>query len=326
MGKCLVTKLNGSTSNVDLLRLGEARIKFDKVSSPSRGTQSVMISVSQPTKLEIVGNGYFTDEKLSANNGKTKTISTETEVFVSNDTLGLAILDKYNLTKIFDYENGKVQNKELDLNVLSYSKGLKYLNASSINLSGDISALGNLTALTLLNLSGKGVFGDISALGNLTALTSLGVKNTHVSGDLGTLNNLTGLTAITINRSPNIFANLEKLNQLTKLDTIFMSEVSLNGDVATLAPSVRCLVLANYTGTITWSTRPTTSKIIALSGVAISNIDEMLTNQAKCKVGFNSSDMPYFKTISVKGTRTSASDAAVATLQQKGYTVSITPA
>ena len=34
----------------------------------------------------------------------------------------------------------------------------------------------------------------------------------------------------------------------------------------------------------------------------------------------------WYKTISLIGTRTSASDAAVQTLQSKGYTVSITPA
>ena len=34
----------------------------------------------------------------------------------------------------------------------------------------------------------------------------------------------------------------------------------------------------------------------------------------------------WYKSISLNGTRTSASDAAVKTLQQKGYTVSITPA
>ena len=31
MAKCLVTKLNGSISNAGLLRLGEMRIKFNKV-------------------------------------------------------------------------------------------------------------------------------------------------------------------------------------------------------------------------------------------------------------------------------------------------------
>ena len=49
----------------------------------------------------------------------------------------------------------------------------------------------------------------------------------------------------------------------------------------------------------------------------------MLQDLAQCQIGFTSSDTPYYKIISIAGNRTSASDDAVATLQQKGYTVSI---
>ena len=48
----------------------------------------------------------------------------------------------------------------------------------------------------------------------------------------------------------------------------------------------------------------------------------MLINQAKCVVGFTSSDNSFKKAITARGTKTSASDAAVATLQQKGYGIS----
>ena len=56
------------------------------------------------------------------------------------------------------------------------------------------------------------------------------------------------------------------------------------------------------------------------------DVDKMLVNQAKCQVGFNSNSPSWYKTIQIIGARTSASDAAVQTLQSKGYTVSITPA
>ena len=52
----------------------------------------------------------------------------------------------------------------------------------------------------------------------------------------------------------------------------------------------------------------------------------MLQNQAQCQIGFTSSDTVYYKTISIVGTRTSASDDAVQALQNKGYTISIIPA
>ena len=94
----------------------------------------------------------------------------------------------------------------------------------------------------------------------------------------------------------------------------------LTGDLAIL-PDV-CNEVATYfdKGSVfTWSTRPSSAYIIALGGAPLpSNVDKMLQDQAQCKVG-----TPTKKVISVIGTRTSASDAAVATLQQKGYTVSI---
>ena len=51
----------------------------------------------------------------------------------------------------------------------------------------------------------------------------------------------------------------------------------------------------------------------------------MLINQAKCNVGFTSSDQSWFKAITVHGNRTSASDEAIQTLQGKGYTISVNP-
>ena len=49
----------------------------------------------------------------------------------------------------------------------------------------------------------------------------------------------------------------------------------------------------------------------------------MLKNQAQCQVGFKSNESTRYKTITVFGKRTSASDDAVQSLQSKGYTISI---
>ena len=69
----------------------------------------------------------------------------------------------------------------------------------------------------------------------------------------------------------------------------------------------------------TWGSRPTNAKIVAIEGApTISNIDKMLQDQAACQVGITSSDLTYYKTITATGTRTSASDAAIQTLQSNG--------
>ena len=55
----------------------------------------------------------------------------------------------------------------------------------------------------------------------------------------------------------------------------------------------------------------------------IDNIDKMLQDQSECQIGFSSNSPAWQKTITVKGNRTSASDSAVAKLQEKGYTIII---
>ena len=99
----------------------------------------------------------------------------------------------------------------------------------------------------------------------------------------------------------------------------------LIGDLATLPASCRFASFGTGKGSVfTWSNRLSTAKIIAIEGNAsVTNIDKMLQDQAQCQVGFKLNDSTWYKTISVAGNRTSASDAAVSTLQSKGYTVSI---
>ena len=100
----------------------------------------------------------------------------------------------------------------------------------------------------------------------------------------------------------------------------------VSGDLATLPANCRFASL-DRNMKFTWGTRPTSSKITAIEdSPTISNIDKMLQDQAACQASINSDDLPYYKAITATGTRTSASDAAVQTLQSKGYTISITPA
>ena len=75
MNRCLVTKLNGSVDNTSLLRIGEMRIGISKIDSPNHWTQGFRITVNKLTVLEIIGDGYFTDVNLTANNGKKITLN-----------------------------------------------------------------------------------------------------------------------------------------------------------------------------------------------------------------------------------------------------------
>ena len=97
MNKCLVTKLNGTVNNDSIVRIGEARVVFTKTDAPSKISQGLTLVTTKDVKLEIVGDGYFTDENLTENKGKTMTANTgSTTLYVSNSNVELAILDKYN--------------------------------------------------------------------------------------------------------------------------------------------------------------------------------------------------------------------------------------
>ena len=137
------------------------------------------------------------------------------------------------------------------------------------------------------------------------------------------------MTNISLNNiSVPFTGDIGNLKNLTKLKEVLIKSSTLTGDLATLPESLRFASFNNDKGsTFTWSTRPSSAKIIAIEGTAtISNIDKMLQDQAQCQIGFSTNDPIWYKSISVAGARTSASDAAVQTLQSKGYTVSITSA
>ena len=182
----------------------------------------------------------------------------------------------------------------------------------------------NLTALTILKLSNTHVSGDIANLKNLTALTNMQLSKTHVIGDIANLKNLTALTNMQLsNTQIPLTGEISALSTLSKCNTIDLPYSKLTGDLAIL-PDVCCEVYLYYNkgSVFTWSTRPSSDYIISLGNASLySNVDKMLQDQAQCQVGPTTN-----KTISATGTRTSASDAAVQTLQSKGYTVSIIPA
>ena len=96
---------------------------------------------------------------------------------------------------------------------------------------------------------------------------------------------------------------------------------TLTGDVSKMLKDGGQVLFSGET--FTWSNRPSDYKILAIGGCNLgTNVDQMLIDQAKLDAG----DTYYQKNIDVKGTRTSASDAAVTTLQGKGFTISVIPA
>lgn len=285
MGKCLVTKLNGVVGDNSLLKVGEARIIMKKIESPSYMSQGFTATFAEDVLLEIIGDGYFTDENLSTNKGKTMKISANQMIsfWVSNGDYEISIPNKYSILNLYFYpmpEKGSLSDEQLfskatDLSYFKFSKMINSLNISSKESIGSLDNLADCLNLTSIALSkSSGIYGNLSSL-----------------------------------------AKLSNLKQLTLIDN-----QNVTGDLALLPNNV--IYIDGQDGAMfSWaSTRPSSASIIAMRMVNLgTNVDNMLINQANCTASGDT-----YKTIQCKGTRTSAADNAVAALQAKGYTVSIT--
>ena len=321
MGKCLVTKLTGSVNNSSLLRIGEYRIKKQKVVSPTKDTQSFNIGVKFDTNINIMGNGFFTNENLSENQGASlkRTNSSVGSLYVNNaDDINISVLNKYNIESLVCQSSSFT----FDIDELKYSKYLSYLYLVSNCAKGDISSLINCYALgNLIINSGTNIYGDIASLKGLTNLATINLYGAKVNGSLDSLSALTKLNNIVIQ---NLSGSIDSLRNLSKLVYLSINGGTFTGDLALLPPTCNFVSFNGDNGSIlSWSSRSPSAKILTIEGFPnITNIDKALQDEANC----TAPDSVSRKVIEIKGSRTSASDAAVQTLQSKGYTVSITPA
>lgn len=330
MGKCLITKLNGSVQNDSLLRIGEFCIKVSKVESPTADSQKFSVRNAKDTQLRIIGNGYFTNETLSENKGKVMDIAanTETLVYYSNGDYEIVVSEKYSLgsfgvflsTSWKDFK-GKLS---FDIESLKYSPNITNLMLSNTPVTGDIAVLGKLTGLQILFLSDTQITGDISVLGKLTGLVHLRLSNAPVTGDISVLGKLTGLTDIPSVLNTKVTGDISVYKN-TKTNQLQFKGTRVYGDLSVLPNNILWVQGDSNTGTFTWTGIKNRTNILALEKCKCNNIDAFLNDMATLEAKFIG-DYIWYKTISLIGTRTSASDAAVQTLQSKGYTVSITPA
>ena len=318
MGKCLVTKLNGIVDNNDLLPIGECVIG---VESSSANELLFQVDLNN-TEYYCEQPHLLGEENVGA--GVKRNILTWSDL--KSSAAGLYrfhFLDKYNIRGLLG-RNAKGINEISQLNYLNNITQLG-LDLKSSDVF-DLNVLKQSTRLNLLNLSNN-VTGDISSLKGLTALANLSINSNTVTGDISSLKGLTALENFSGYLS--IRGKAEELKTLPNLKS-FNCQNAVNkgdfGDIATL-PAGFIYLFIGSNASISWTSRPSTSKIIGIFGSPkLSNIDKMLQDQAQCVTGITSSTPEYMKSISATGTRTSASDAAVQTLQSKGYTVSITPA
>ena len=303
--KCLITKLKAVVSDSTLEYLGGMYINVSKNTNlQSLKNRGFGIIVNTPTLLKSEGNIYFSDESLTENKGTQLEIPANkiTYVYVSDDNGRIFINNKYALVRISPiYGSTATPILQSDLEYLKYSTNLQFLYTATVRFSGDIKNLENLVNLSYLYGSyGDLLYGNLKYLSKLTKLTTLVLDSTTIQGDIQILKNF---------------------QELTYLMLVSNTKNALSGDVSLLPKKVNVFKSTSIQ-LFTWDTeRSSNCPIITFSKVNFGkDVDKVLINSAKCNISDASS-----KTIVIYGTRTSASDEAVATLQSKGYTVSVEP-
>lgn len=313
MENCLVTKLKGVVDNDDILKLGEIRFLTSKSDSINR----CYLSFTESTTVKIINDGHFYNSTTS-DLGKDLSLSAQQSSVGTKVSPGslIQINNKYALASI---SFGTLENK-ISLAELKYSP-LVYLYAEKDNIEGDISNLAGRQMDFISILNNPSVYGDIAVLKGMP-LTVLQLQGTQVTGNVSALKGM-ALTIVQIN---NLITG--DISNLSSVKAEEISALNLNGDLSTLTSDTLHHVSSKGVNPFTWKgERDSSLKILSLTRIRMNeDVDKMLINQAKCQVGFNSESPSWYKTIKIIGTHTSASDAAVQTLQSKGYTVSITPA
>lgn len=310
MNKCFITKLPSSVDNDNLPVLGQLRINWLKQNNlTDNDARAIGLSTNDSITVKVSG-AHLTDNTLASNLGNTKTITAADGLvwlWVSNEADAILTIDnKYSLTVLNFCIPGKefvARTAYFDIDDIRYCTNLTTLSAIKTKISGDIDAISNITALTFVLLIATQVSGDISAVSKLTNLNTIGLSNTQISG---AIDNLAGLTKISENLQ---LQSLALVGDMSKIPAkvAFVSQINRKIDT-------------NFTWTANGRQNAT---LLAMEGSIpfdTASMDNMLIDQATCTVSPSATNS-WEKIIAVKGTRTSASDAAVATLQNMGVTI-----
>lgn len=343
MGKCLVTKLNGTIDNKSIRKLGELKLSVQETES-SLNDRKLKVVLENAGSCRLTNGNILSSTGTSMGDMTAINKLTSVDIYFDNINSDVFISSKYDLSYmkfnfkglLFDVDELKyspvnyldLENTQAygDVSTFKGNKLLRNFNVKNTKVSGNLNVFKDNTTLTDFVLSGTKITGTIADLLGMSSLKNLAVSNIQITGDIADLSSMSKLETIYLNNT-SVSGNIASLSDMNNLGYLNISNSHIIGDISLLMKNKKeCSILATN-ATLSWKqTRPSSSYILAIEDAVLENVDAMLINQANCQVGFISSSGSGKKIIKVSGTRTSASDAAVATLQQKGYTVSITPA
>jgi hypothetical protein len=294
MEKCLVTKLQGVIDDDSLPKIGELVIL------PQEGKIDVSLGFTEGTTIRTFGDAYFTDENYAQNLGTTKELTA-----YNGGSWGDRIYVKV-------VNNGGLKVPIYKLRIFINIKGIgdynRFAFASPEKSRFSFNSEDNFD---FARFSKESSFGYIKL-------------NRTKKQDISCINSVNGLSDTLDLSNSSMYGDISVLKKFSKFNSFF-PPATVKGEVSQINGCQLGFDSASFVPCTWKQTRPTTHQIMAIQYADFgTDIDKMLNDQSACVA--NTQSQSWFKKIICKGTRTSASDAAITTLQQKDYTVSITPA
>lgn len=303
MSDCLVTQLKGTVGDEYLPRLGEVFVDIET----EELTFFHINNYEQETTYRIAGDSYFTDSEGVENYGKvwTQQIGAGERLFMAPGSFRLFFDGKYTITSMYRANTPQGTTK-FDLYENRYAS-FHYITLTNSTIVGPFTNFAtwpNLRGLTLYGTSFEepvttAQIADVFTGRQSTAIAKLGFDFTagNITGDISVLKDI-------------------------PFESVVVSGTSVSGDVSLC----KFFYLSGAGRTFSWKqSRPVDYHIMSIVGGVNfgEDLDTMLINQAQCTGVSQTSSL----VIHVRGTHDETNAeavAAIATLQEKGYTVTIT--
>lgn len=312
MGKCLVTKLNGSAGNKNLPVLGKIRVMFT-------GTDN---------KNDASITGHFTLKGSTSTWKGDGTCNIGTPIGDSpynvdpdKNAKGILLIDsKKDISSISSRYCYGVNVYFADIN--KYCAGLTKLHLSNTEQEGDLSEIADLSSLENLDLASSKVTGSFANATYLQNLKILNIsKNNKIVCSLSDLSSCYALETLNIGYS-SVTGDLSVLSACVKLKSLTTEGSGITGSISSLANIKSFIYYNSFSKPNTWSStslRPSCYPKITgnIKFTSASDTDNFIINMASCTDEGITNKAWFFQ----NSHRTSASDAAVSTLQNAGYTL-----
>ena len=316
MTKCLVTTLKGVVNDNSLPYFGEFYLGVSDSGRTGVVKNSVGVTFAKPFRCFATGGNFLSEAGDSL--GNILSFSAGNQVIRFDDKVEeIRFSGMYSCTALncgeFAY---KLRSVDVTVEKLQNQINIETLQFSSsrgLSFSGSFTELSkrhqNVKSLAVWDrTSNPFTLAELASFANLESLT---VNSGAVSGDISDLAKLASLKTLMLGY------------QGTDPSA---SAYKITGDLAKLPLNLQTFNWSESNYALSWkSQRSTDTWPIAMTRVRVgSDLDALLINQAAC-----TKESPLGtaeKIMSFIGTRTSASDAAVAALQAKGWTITVTEA